>query len=244
MRWWRLPRPGTVGIDYLAGEFYQDKTPSCLAPGYVGYLPKRYPQTQAWPLVVFLHGSGGRGNAPETLLDWGRFLSSQGFLEASAIVLLPQCRKQASWQPRDVAEFVEHACHHYRVDRDRIYLVGYSMGGFGTWAAAAAQPDLFAAMVPIAGGGNTEDATRLANIPIWAFHGAADKTVPARQTTKVIDAIREVGGAPKLTVFPEAGHGISRQVCEMPELWQWLFQQNRTHTKRPSKAATGEEKGN
>jgi len=243
IRWWQLPRPGKVGIDYLASEFFEEKDAQrCLASGYAGFLPKGYSPNQKFPLVVFLHGAGGRGNDPQGVLKWGRFLTSQGALEDSAVVLIPQCRKQAYWNPDEVVRFVEYACHRYRIDRGRIYLMGYSMGGFGAWRAAGKYENLFAAIVPIAGGGNTEDAARLQNTPIWAFHGTADKTVPAEQTTEIIDAIRELGGDPKLTLLQEAGHGIAQEVCKIPELWQWLFQQKRSHIEKSSKTTAGEEK--
>jgi predicted peptidase len=233
LRWRQLPRPGAAGIDYLASEYFQENAPRCLASGYAGYLPKHYSQTQPWPLVVFLHGSGERGNDPQIVLERNRYLLPPDFIESSAVMLIPQCLKRATWQPEEVVRFVDYACTHYRIDRERIYLMGYSMGGYGAWQAAGAYPDLFAAIVPIAGGGNREDATRLRRTPIWAFHGTADKTVPVEQTTTMIDAIREVGGAPKLTLLPDAGHGIPEEVCKMPELWQWLFQHRRNHAELP-----------
>ncbi len=159
-------------------------------------------------------------------------------------MLMPQCLKQTSWQPEEVVRFVEYACQRYPIDRERIYLMGFSMGGYGAWHTAGKCENLFAAIVPIAGGGNMEDAARLLNTPIWAFHGTVDKAVPVEQTTAMIDAIREAGGDPKLTLLEEAGHGIPREVCEIPELWQWLFEQKRSHSEQPSKGATDEERGN
>ena len=245
VRWWQLPRPGTLGIDTFPSDFFEENNAQrCLAPGYAGFLPKGYSPANSYPLVVFLHGSGGRGNDPQNLLKWGRFLTSQGALEEAAVVLMPQCLKQTSWQPEEVVRFVEYACQRYPIDRERIYLMGFSMGGYGAWHTAGKCENLFAAIVPIAGGGNMEDAARLLNTPIWAFHGTVDKAVPVEQTTAMIDAIREAGGDPKLTLLEEAGHGIPREVCEIPELWQWLFEQKRSHSEQPSKGATDEERGN
>lgn len=245
LRWWQLPQPGTLGIDALPSEFFEENdVQRCLAPGYAGFLPKGYFPAKSFPLVVFLHGAGERGNDPQILLEKYRYLTLQGSGEAPAVLLMPQCLKQAGWQTEEVVRFVEYACQRYPIDRERIYLMGFSMGGYGAWHTAGKYEDLFAAIVSIAGGGNTEDAARLQNTPIWAFHGTADKTVSVEQTTEMIDAIREVGGNPKLTLLQEAGHGITREVCKMPELWQWLFQQKRSHAELPSKATTGDEEGN
>src|SRR5690606_8210741 len=92
------------------------------------------------------------------------------------------------------------------VDRDRVYLTGLSMGGYGSWELAARKPELFAAVVPICGGGDVKQAPRLAKLPIWAFHGAADDVVPVKCTQEMIEAIREAGGDPRYTEYPGVGH--------------------------------------
>lgn len=176
-------------------------------------------------MVAYLHGSGERGNNPNVLIDLGRLLSAPNSETLPAIVLVPQCQIQRFWEPLDIADFVEAACRRYAIDRGRVYLLGFSMGGDGCWAAAAAYPDLFAAIVPIAGRYNTENAPTLAKIPIWAFHGAKDEVVSVERTTLLVDNIRTAGGNSRLTVFPDTGHGIDRKVCEGEELWKWLFKQ-------------------
>lgn len=102
------------------------------------------------------------------------------------------------------------------------------MGGYGTWATAAAQPEMFAAIVPIAGGGDPEQAKSLASIPVWAFHGENYTVAPVTGTTQIVEGIRRVGGEPKVTILPDEGHGICGKVCEREELWRWLFNQHRT----------------
>ena len=115
----------------------------------------------------------------------------------------------------------------YRVDKDRIYLTGLSMGGFGTWSLAAAHPERFAAIVPICGGGNPADAAKLKNLPIWVFHGAKDPVVPPERSESMVKAIKAAGGNVKLTVYPDAGHDAWTATYENPELYRWLFAQKR-----------------
>ena len=106
------------------------------------------------------------------------------------------------------------------------------MGGFGTWATAAAYPERYAAAVPIAGGGDLHDATRLKNLPIWAFHGEDDDTVKPRLSKDMVKAITEAGGHPKLTLYPNIGHGSWGPAYADPALYEWLFQQRRGLTPR------------
>lgn len=101
------------------------------------------------------------------------------------------------------------------------------MGAYGTWETAAGHPEMFAAIVPISGGGEEKDALSLARTSVWAFHGAKDKTIPVAESERMIDAIRKAGGKPKLTIFPDAGHAICDLVCSRPDLWEWLFLQRR-----------------
>lgn len=214
VRWWRLPVPGEVGFDQLECR--------TLSREFLVYLPSSYNSRQLWPLVVYLHGSGDRGNDPHRLINKGP-LGGQH----PAIIAAPQCLPSYAWEPDSVAEFVQRVASTYAVDRQRIYLVGYSMGGQGAWQTAAEFPELFAAIVPIAGGGEPQTAKSLVTLPIWAFHGATDNVVSASHTENMIHAVREAGGKPKMTILPGAGHGICKEVCVRSDLWEWLFAQRR-----------------
>ena len=212
--WWRLPRPGTVGFDRFDSN--------SLAEEFVVYLPESYRKRELWPLVVFLHGAGDRGNDPSMVDDCGTL-----YRRLPAIVVIPQCLPSIVWKADAVAALIQHVASSYRVDRKRIYLLGCSMGGYGTWRTADAHPELFAAIVPICGGGSSEQATSLVAIPTWAFHGEKDSVVPVTESERMIAAIRKVGGHPKLTIIPSAGHGICASVCDRADLWEWLFKQRR-----------------
>lgn len=214
MHWWQLPSPGKTGFDRFASDTLADR--------FIIYLPASYHNTESWPLVVFLHGSGDRGNNPAVLREQGPLT-----LERHAIVAAPQCLPSNRWDPAAVMRFVEHVARTYHVDRRRIYLVGYSMGGSGTWQTAAAYPELFAAIVPISGGGDPSKSTTIAHIPTWAFHGANDEVVPIKSSKRMIEAMRNAGGQPRFTVLPDEEHGICQSVCARIDLWEWLFNQSK-----------------
>ncbi|HEY4309202.1 MAG TPA: prolyl oligopeptidase family serine peptidase [Pirellulales bacterium] len=196
---------------------------------YLLYLPKDYDNQKSWPLVIFLHGAGERGadldlvkkHGPPKLIDAGK--------DFPFIVASPQCTKDSwwSWQLRELSALVDDLSSRYKVDQDRIYLTGLSMGGFGTWALAAYQPDRFAAIVPICGGGEMLSARRLTKMPIWAFHGAKDPVVPLRRSEELVEALQKAKGNVKLTVYPDALHDSWTATYENPELYEWLLAQKR-----------------
>jgi len=218
-RWWHHPSPGTIGVDRF------EENIAAIAAEFLVYLPAKY-DGRAWPLVAYLHGSGERGSDPTILRGWGPFAVVLGGTRLPAIIVAPQCPSDSDWQPDAITRFIEHVASTYHVDREGIYLVGYSMGGHGTWRTAAAHPKLFAAIVPICGGGEPDEAKALADMPVWAFHGAKDDAVPVAVSERMIEAIRNAGGQPRLTILPDAGHGICNDVCARADLWEWLFQQH------------------
>ena len=199
-----------------------------LARAYLAYLPAKYNVEDSWPLVLFLHGSGERGEDPEQLQGIASQLASQARLHFPCVVLVPQCRSKGIWRAEEVGRLLTTAERRYRIDPSRIYLIGYSMGGHGVWTVAAATPDRFAAVVPIAGG-SSPNVEGLIDVPIWAFHGAEDPVVDIEQTKRPIAALREGGGSPKFTMLEKSGHGILDTVVSTPELWHWLSEQSLDH---------------
>ncbi|MEA3368586.1 MAG: prolyl oligopeptidase family serine peptidase [Planctomycetota bacterium] len=199
---------------------------------YLLYVPEAYPESkQRWPLVLFLHGAGERGDdlekvkvhGPPKLVGKGKALP---FLCVS-----PQCPKGGWWdRPDQVAGLVallDHLQKTLRVDPDRVYLTGLSMGGFGTWALAMKEPKRFAAIAPICGKGDPSKAERIAHLPTWVFHGGKDRVVPTRHSEEMVEALKAAGGDPKLTVYPDAGHDSWTRTYENPEFWKWLLAQRR-----------------
>jgi predicted peptidase len=115
----------------------------------------------------------------------------------------------------------------YPIDMNRLYVAGISMGGFATWYLLSSLPDIFAAAIAVCGGGLTEFASKIKDVPIWAFHGAQDAVVPVRWSRDMIQAIRAAGGTPRYTEYSGVGHDAWTPAFAEPELLQWLFQQRR-----------------
>ena len=194
---------------------------------YLLSLPADYEKsTDSWPLVLFLHGSGESGSDLNKVKAHGppKLVETRG--PFPFILVSPQSPGR-SWDPEVLNALVDSLVKEHRVDRDRVYVTGLSMGGFGTWALAAAYPDKFAALAPICGGGNPADARKLARLPIWVFHGAKDSVVPLKRSSQMVDALKAVGGNPQFTVYPDAAHDSWTETYDNPEFYRWLLAKKR-----------------
>ena len=195
--------------------------------GYLLYLPKDYERRSSWPLLLFLHGAGERGDDLEMVKKHGPPKLIAGGKEFPFIVVSPQCPQGKWWEPIELAALLDEIGRNYKVDPDRIYVTGLSMGGFGTWRLAAYAPERLAAIAPICGGGETYWAKEFAQLPTWAFHGAKDAGVPPERSQAMVDALTKAGGSPKLTIYPEAGHDSWTATYDDPKLYEWLLEQRR-----------------
>lgn len=211
------------------------------------YVPSDYSEEYAYPVLLFLHGAGERGNDNELQLKnvlQTLFDDPESPIYQS-IVIVPQCPTDTQWvntpwaegsySVDDVAEsqnlknvlsVLESICNEYSVNRDRIYAMGISMGGFGTWDLLMRHGDIFAAAIPICGGADPSKASVLLDMPIATFHGDADKSVPVSGTREIVAAIRDAGGT-NITYeeIAGAGHSIWEYVAAKKELICWLFEQ-------------------
>jgi predicted peptidase len=194
---------------------------------YLLYLPKDYDKQEKWPLMVFLHGSGERGSDLQKVKAHGPPKLVAAGKDFPFIIVSPQCPEKTSWEPYQLIALLDDLERKYKVDTDRIYITGLSMGGFGTWRLAAAIPNRLAAIVPVCGGGDTFAARRIAKLPTWAFHGAKDNAVPVELSQTMVDAINKQGGDAKLTIYPEAGHDSWTETYNDPKLYEWLLAQKR-----------------
>ncbi len=188
------------------------------------FVPRSYKKKQAWPLLLFLHGAGERGSNLEAVKKWGPPRLVGKDREFPFVVVSPQCPKRAGWDSKQIKQLVEHVVKSYKIDESRMYCTGLSMGGYGTWSMLAAYPKLFAAAIPICGGGNPRLAIRMTRTPIWAFHGDADRVVPASRSRVMVDAIKKAGGnAVKFTLYPGVNHNSWSRTYGNPKVYQWLL---------------------
>jgi predicted peptidase len=194
---------------------------------YLLYLPKDYEEQESWPLLLFLHGSGERGDDLELVKKHGPPKLIAAGKDFPFIVVSPQCPKERRWEPIELVALLDDISKKYKVDPDRIYVTGLSMGGFGTWELASFAPGRIAAIAPICGGGEKYWVKQFAQLPVWAFHGAKDASVPLERSQMMIDELKKNGGDPKLTIYPEAGHDSWTETYENPELYTWLLEQKR-----------------
>jgi predicted peptidase len=199
---------------------------------YLLYLPKDYDAKESVPLMLFLHGAGERGDDLELVKKHGPPKLIEAGQAFPCIVVSPQCLKDRSWEPYEVSALLDEIVEKYKVDQDRIYVTGISMGGFGTWALATLSPNRFAAIVPICGGGDPQSARRIVQLPIWVFHGAKDKSVPPERSEQMVEALKRNGSKVRFTVYPEAAHDSWTATYANPEVFEWLFQQKR-EAKKP-----------
>lgn len=191
------------------------------------FVPADYEKREKWPLIVFLHGAGERGDDLDLVKKHGPPKIVEGKPDFEFIVVSPQIPANERFDAEKVGQLVDQAVKSLKVDADRIYLTGLSMGGYGTWSTAAKYPDRFAAIVPICGGGDPETAERLKAIPCWVFHGAKDTAVSLQKSEEMVAALKKAGGEPKFTVYPEAGHDSWTETYNNPELYKWLLEQRK-----------------
>ncbi len=198
---------------------------------YLLFLPRDYgaDPDKEWPLILFLHGMGERGDD----LDLVRIHGIPKIVERQPdfpfVAVSPQCPGETTWRDHHLIlkGLLDAIVANYAVDTARIYLTGLSMGGYGTWSTAMTYPKLFAAIAPICGGGFTEFVSELKEVPVWAFHGAEDEVVKLEMGQRMVDALRACGGNVRFTVYPGVGHDSWTETYDNPELYEWFLEHRR-----------------
>lgn len=198
---------------------------------YLLYLPDGYHDdpAQRWPMVVFLHGSGSAGHD----INKVKLNGIPGLIEQGEkypfIVISPQSEEQG-WNITDLKNLLSNEAKKYRIDYDRIYLTGLSMGGGGTWDLATAYPEFFAAIIPICGNTSQEaleNIFQLRHTPVWCFHGAEDEVIKPADSENIIKELREYNPGAKLTVYPGVGHDSWTRTYNDDTVLEWMLQQTR-----------------
>jgi len=205
-----------------------------------------------FPLVLFLHGIEAVGRDDRRQISGmdragSHLWASEEVQDGNpCFVVAPQCPAGHFWiSPftrtpsaylRVVVDLIDELQRELPIDPDRVYVTGQSMGAFGVWALIENWPDRFAAAVPVCGGGRVSRAQRIAAIPIWAFHGAADPIVPVHESRRMIAALERAGGQPRYTEYPFVMHQSWNRAWSEPGLARWVFAQSRTRRKEAANA--------
>ncbi len=208
------------------------------------YKPAAYDAKQKYPLVLFLHGAGERGDDNQAQVKHGVRFFLQNQAKNPCFIVAPQCPGKFQWvdtpwgnlqhtmpaQPTEpmqltIALLGALEKEFPAVDAKRLYVTGLSMGGFGTWDLITRLPKRFAAAVPICGGADDGKAALIAKVPAWVFHGGADDVVKTVRSRNIVAALKAARGTPKYTEYPGMGHFSWDQAYGEPELMPWLFAQ-------------------
>lgn len=202
---------------------------------YVVFTPPQYVKdpNHKWPLILFLHGSGecGTDGIKHTTVGLPTYVARNA-MRFPFIVVMPQAQKMwfrgeeaaAVWASLDAVQ------SQYRVDPDRIYLTGLSMGGIATWELSVLRPDIFAAIVPVCGFAPKDYLPNIVDLPTWAFHGALDQNVSVKGSRDAVEELKRLGGSPLYTEFPKLQHVCWDEAYATPDLWRWLLKQRRKPT--------------
>ena len=217
---------------------FERKITTTVGAQYLLFLPKNYDaaESKKWPLILFLHGAGERGTNVWKVAVHGPPKIVKDKPDFPFIVVSPQCPTGQRWSNDVLLALLDEVTKQYKVDQGRVYLTGLSMGGFGTWSLGLAYPEKFAAIAPICGGGERigvqlagrERAAALKSLPVWAFHGAKDSTVPLAESERMVDALKKAGCKEvELTVYPDAQHDSWTETYNNPKLYEWFLAHER-----------------
>lgn len=197
---------------------------------YLLYLPEHYADDtiKRWPLLLFLHGSGESGHDIEKVKAHGPPQLIEKGKRFPFMVVSPQSELPSGWDVQNLYKLLQLIKKTYRVDEDRVYATGLSMGGFGTWELAMKHPGEFAAIAPVCGGGDTADAWKLRNVPVWCFHGALDNVVPIAGSENMVKATARYNPLVRFTIYPDKNHNSWDTTYNTSDtLYNWLLAQKK-----------------
>ncbi len=206
---------------------YRWSTPAKIEPG------------KTYPLVLFLHGAGERGDDNKAQLKHGvtSIIQNAEKLGKPVFLIAPQCPADGWWSNRGkegknalldaLLALVDAKLKEQPIDPKRFHVTGLSMGGYGTWELLGRVPDRIASAIPICGGGDPKLAKKFKDVPVWAFHGEADDVVPVERTREMVAAMEKAGGKPKATYYPGVGHNSWTRTYQNQEVIRWMLEQSR-----------------
>ena len=203
---------------------------------YLAITPAAFKTQARWPLIVFLHGGEQSGNDMELLKVNGPPKFALNNPDFPFVVVAPQLPVGKIWNGDVVAGLTKQLIARFRIDPSRVYLTGLSTGGYGVWDAAMKHPERFAAVVPVAGGGDIviplhaqgAQLQSLQSLSVWAFHGGSDTSVPASESQRMVNELKRIGaGDVSITVYSGAPHDIWSRVYDNMTVYNWMLQRQR-----------------
>lgn len=224
--------------DAQQSKSFKGKLNRAVSANYLLFLPRDYAaqKSKRWPLILFLHGAGERGTNIWKVAVHGPPKIVKDKPDFPFIVVSPQCPTGQRWDNDVLSALLDEVIAKYKVDKSRIYLTGLSMGGFGTWNLGLAQPERFAAIAPICGGGDPiallladqKKARAIKSLPVWVFHGAKDPVVKVEESQRMVDALKRAGCKEvEFTIYPEAEHDSWTETYNNPKLYDWFLAHKR-----------------
>jgi len=214
-------------------RYLRAKSTQTFEVNYLIFLPQGYDRKaeKRWPLILFLHGAGERGTNLTLVARHGPPKIVKDKPNFPFVVVSPQCASGQHWSNDALLALLGKIVKKEAIDPDRVYLTGLSMGGYGTWSLGLQEPQMFAAIAPICGGGDTisillPDPAKqkaLRTLPVWAFHGGKDPAVNISESRRMIDALHQIKNQAELTVYPEAGHDSWTETYNNPKFYDWLL---------------------
>lgn len=208
---------------------FEGKVTRTVTGRYLAYTPQDYTvdSRKKWPLIMFLHGAGERGSDLNLVKLHGIPKEIEAGRKLPFVVIAPQCDAGQWWDTQNLNLILNDAEKRYRIDKDRIYVTGLSMGGFASWALAMEQPNRFAAIAPVCGGGDVKNVSRIAKLPIWTTHGDKDLAVNVEQTRKFVTALKALGSDIRYDEIKDGGHDVWTDFYKQPALYEWFLKHTR-----------------
>lgn len=181
------------------------------------------------PLIVFLHGSGERGNNLELVKAHSPF-TYKNLIKEPVAILAPQCPANSWWDTETLYQLIREIQSKYKIDASRIYITGLSMGGWGTWKLAMEHPEMFAAIAPVCAPSDRvmeANADQFKNLPIKIFHGGNDDIVSPINSINMYQAVKKVNPTASLTIFPDDNHNSWDSTYSDPKFYEWMLSQKK-----------------
>ena len=234
-----VPCGAQARIDGFVARMYRAASRQSMP--YRLFVPANYKQEMPYPLMLWLHGAGGAGTDNRSQISGDQVAGTrtwtkpQNQMKYPAFILVPQ--SPTNWvssgldrlspEMSMVLAILEEVRYEFNIDPARMYVAGQSDGGIGTWNIITQRPNLFAAAIPLCGGGDYSRVATIANLPVWAFHGARDNVISVTESRRMINALQNAGGHPRYTEYANVGHDVWKRAFAEPELVDWVFAQHR-----------------